>query len=397
MKKKRSIKHLTAIVFLVVVMVNFLLGLYPLALGTFRMVRGLYRGEDVDVSTIEYTFNDRLPAKGTLITLNGGLQRLLGTRHLNERWLLNNGHMTYTMSRYDVADIADNTVAFAKALEQQGIPMVYVNAPFKINGKDKQLPVGASDYSNENADDFVAALREQNVSVLDLRESIEAEGLDHYSLFYKTDHHWTAETGFWAFTRIVEYLEGLDASFAVDSTLTDLNNYDVTVHEGIFLGSAGRRVGPLFSGMDDLAVIEPKFATSLRFRSETEGVDRTGTYQQTVLFPENLTGGDFFEVVRYNVYCNQDYDRLELTNYSARDSLAVRSTHKRLLVFKDSFSSVVIPFLALGYDQVCFIDLRLYQEDVGALIEEFRPDMVLVSYNVGAFAGSNSIMFDFPQ
>ena len=31
------------------------------------------------------------------------------------------------------------------------------------------------------------------------------------------------------------------------------------------------------------------------------------------------------------------------------------------------------------------------------IIEEFRPDMVLVSYNVGAFAGSNSIMFDFPQ
>ena len=144
-------------------------------------------------------------------------------------------------------------------------------------------------------------------------------------------------------------------------------------------------------------VIEPEFASSLRFYAENEGVDRRGAYQQTVLFPENLSGGSIFEQVRFNVYCNQDYDILRLTNYSSEEGLEVQSTSKRVLLFKDSFNCVVIPFLALSYDEVVCIDLRIYKGDVKALIQEFRPDMVMVSYNIGAIAPSNSIMFEFPQ
>lgn len=395
MKKKVSIKHLTAIVFVIILMVNFLLGLYPFALGTFRMLRGWYRGENVDLSTIEYTFNDSFPTKGLLITANGGIQRLLGARHLNDRYLLDNGHLSYTIEEYDVTRIAENTVAFAGKLEAQGIPLIYVNAPFKIHREDKQLPVGVEDYSNENADRFLALLREQNVLTLDLRRSMEADGLDHYSLFYKTDHHWTAEAGFWAFTKIADFLQSLDPSFAPDTRITDPSAYTFTSYEGIFLGSAGRRVGPWFAGMDDLTVIEPVFDTNLRFFAESEGVDRRGSYSQTVLFPENLSGGNAFETTRYNVYCDQDYDKLILTNNSRELGLAVQSTPKRLLVFKDSFSSVVIPFLALGYEELCFVDLRLFEGDVAALIADFRPDAVLVSYNIGAFEESNSNMFDF--
>lgn len=395
MKKKVSVKHLTAILFVIILMVNFLLGLYPFALGTFRMLRGWARGEEVDVSTIEYTFNDSFPTKGLLITANGGIQRLLGARYLNARYLMNNGHMSYTIDAWDVTDIARNTAAFSRELEQRGIPLVYVNAPFKIHAQDKQLPAGVSDFSNENADRFLAMLREEHVRVLDLRESMEADGLDHYSLFYKTDHHWTAEAGLWAFTKLAEYLQGMDASFAVDSRITDPARYTYTVHQDIFLGSHGRRVGPWFAGMDDLTVIEPSFDTDLRFFCASEGVDRSGSYSQTVLFPENLEGGNVFETVRYNVYCNQDYDVLELTNNSAARGLELRSTPKRLLVFKDSFSMVLIPFMALGYEELCFVDLRLYGGDVMTLIETYQPDAVLVAYNIGALEESNRNMFDF--
>ena len=147
--------------------------------------------------------------------------------------------------------------------------------------------------------------------------------------------------------------------------------------------------------MDDLTVIEPKFDSSLRFFAETEGVDRTGSFSQTVLFPENLEGGNVFETVRYNVYCNQDYDLLELTNHSREQGLQVQSTPKRLLVFKDSFSMVLIPFMALGYEELCFVDLRLYDGNVAALVEAYQPDAVLVSYNIGALEESNRNMFDF--
>lgn len=393
--KKVTAKHFTTVLFLLFLGVNFLLGLYPFALGSYRMLRDMALGEGLRVETVEYTFNDSFPAKPFLVNLNGGLQRLLGVRSLNERVLLDNGHLTYTIGREDVTEFAAGTVALAEYLQERDIPFVYVSIPFKVCLWDKQLPVGVEDWSNENVDDFLAILEENRVNVLDLRKTVAEEGMDHYSLFYKTDHHWTAEAGFWAVSRISDHLARMDSTFRTDSRIWDPDNYRWTVHESIFLGSAGRRVGSLFAGKDDLTVITPGFPTDFRFYSESKGVDRQGSYEQTLLFPEMLTRGNDFTVTRYDVYCGGDYGLLQVSNRAGQQGLEVAPTAKRLLVFKDSFSSVAIPFLSLGYEEVCYVDIRYYEGDVENLVEAFRPDAVLVLYNGGAVVESNANMFEF--
>lgn len=393
MKKQTFLRYLTSICFLVLIGVFFLLSLYPFAAGSYRMLRDMLNGTPTSPAVIESVYNERMPAKNLLVTVNGGLQKLLGTRSINDRVLLDNGQLTYTIDAYDMTGIAANTVALRDMLDERGIPMVYVNAPFKIDGADKQLPEGVEDFSNENADRFLGILKENNLNVLDLRELIHREGLEYGELFYRTDHHWKAETGFWAFTRITEYLAKLDEQFTVDAMVTDAANYDHTVYEDIFLGTAGRRVGPLYSGWDDLTVIAPKFATDLQFVVEEEGLDRRGDYGDTVLFSEFLSGGDDFTVSRYDVYCGQDYGKLQITNHS--DGTAPAVTGKRILVIKDSFSSVVIPFLSLAYEELCFLDLRVFSEDLTAFVDEYRPDLVMVLYNPGAYENNNLAMFDF--
>lgn len=393
MKKQRFLRYLTTITFLLFIGVFFLMSLYPAAAGGYRILRDLLGGVPTGTAVFESVYNERLPAKNLLVTMNGGLQKLLGTRSLNERYLLDNGQLTYTIDAYDMTGIGENTVAFRDALAEREIPMVYVNAMFKIDGADKQLPVGVEDCSNENADRFLSILREHDVNVLDLRELAHAQQLDYGELFYATDHHWKAETGFWAFTEIAAYLEQLDASFGVDEMITDAANYEHTVYEDIFLGTAGRRVGPLYSGWDDLTVIAPKFSTDLRFSAPDEGVERSGDYRETMLFSELLSGGDDFTISRYDVYCGQDYGLLQITNNNAEGGADV--TDKRILVLKDSFSSVVIPFLSLGYEELCFIDLRVFTEDLVGFVEEYDPDLVMVLYNPGAYEDNNLAMFEF--
>ena len=68
---------------------------------------------------------------------------------------------------------------------------------------------------------------------------------------------------------------------------------------------------------------------------------------------------------------------------------------KRLLVLQDSFSLVVIPFFSLGYERVDYLDLRLWDGDLLAYIDETQPDMVLVLYNPGALEDNNTVMFEF--
>ena len=387
MKKLFSLRCLTAWCFLLFLALFFLLSLRPFA-NALRELRG------PDTAPVEAAYQQNMPRKTDFVTINGGFRRLLGERAVNERYRLDNGQLTYVIPELDMTQIAANTLAFAEALEARGIPFLYVNTPFKTDEADKQLPLGVEDYANENADRFLAILREGGADTLDLREREREEGLDHYSRFYPTDHHWTAETGFWAFTEIVSALETRDASFAVDSRITDPGSYRFDTREDIFLGSAGRRVGPWYAGLDDLTLITPGFDSHVAFQELDQGFGRDGSFAETFLFPEMLEG-DPFEVSRYDVYLGGEYGELRLDNFSRAEGLPVQSTEKRILLLKDSASLVVAPFLSLGYDSVRLLDLRLYEGDLMACIEEYQPDLVLAVYNPGAYEDNNWEMFDY--
>ena len=388
MKKLFSIRYLTAWGFVLFLALFFVLSLRPFG-QSLRLLRG------GGPARVEAAYQEGLPAKTAFVTLNGGFRRLLGQRVVNGRYRLDNGQLTYIIPELDMSGIAANTAAFARALEEEGVPFLYVNTLFKQEEDDKQLPVGVEDYSNENADRFLAALRENGVPALDLRERERAEGLDHYSLFYPSDHHWTAETGFWAFREICAALEARDASFAADERILDAENYEFRTLRDCYLGSHGRRVGPLYAGFDDLTVITPRFETSLSFLETDTGQGRSGSFTEALLFPEKLEARDPFAVSRYDVYLGGEYAELRLENASRAAGLPVRSTAKRILLLKDSYSLVVAPFLALAYDSVHCLDLRLWGGDLMALIRDWRPDLVLVLYNPGALEDNNWQMFDF--
>lgn len=395
MKKLLQTKYLTTILFLLLLAVVFLYSFSPFLYGCRVAAWNLLHKHTLDLSVVEEHYHDGFAGKDLFVTVNGGFQRLMGAREINQRYRLENGQTTYVIGEYDMSGIAENTIQFRNALQELDIPMVYVNAPFKISEADKQLPPGIEDHSNENANRFLRYLEEAGIPTLDLRQNIAQEGLDHYSLFYPSDHHWKAETGFWATGKIISYITGLDESFAVDSRIFDLSHYDQTVCEDVFLGSSGRRIGPLYTGFDDITLITPRFETQLSFTVEADNIHRQGDFPSAFFFMEKLNHADMFESNAYNVYCGNDYGLLTVRNFSREQNLQPECTGKKLLLVKDSFSSVVIPFLSLAYEEVHVVDLRLLEGDLMEHIRGYQPDLVMVLYNPGAYENNNLNMFDF--
>lgn len=393
MKKFLSLKYLTSACFLVLLGIMLAGSLRPVYYEAYHQLQNLRSGNGISISEIEYEYNDALPGKQLYITLNGGFRRLLGQRYVNERYRLDNGHLSYVIPEMDVTAPAENTAAFRDTLEEMGIPFAYVNTLFKLDPQDKQLPQGVEDYSEKNTDQFLALLEEKGVTALDLRQREQEQGLDHYSLYYITDHHWTAETGFWAFTQITDWLTSLDDSFAVDPAFTREDNYSRTVYEDIFCGSAARRVGPLYAGLDDMTVIVPQFDTALTYEDQEQL--RQGSYEETLLFYEHLTRENMLENSVYGVYLGEDKSEVRITNQSRQQELPLQSTSKRLLILKDSSALVVAPYLALSYDEIALIDLRLFEGSLLDYIARFQPDMVLTIYNPGVFETHNMMLFDF--
>ena len=183
---------------------------------------------------------------------------------------------------------------WAQTLSEADIPLLYVAYPKKTPRTDNGLPPDLPDWPVLKMNALVQHMEERGVEVLDLRDSFEALG-DYSHLFYRTDHHWNIEGGFFAFQTICETLR-TEYGVEMDPWYEDASHYNWEVLENWFLGSQGKRVGTLFAGTDDFTVMTPDFATGFTFSIPSRETMREGTMEETPKrkkFLNNLK--DFFD------------------------------------------------------------------------------------------------------
>jgi hypothetical protein len=196
-------------------------------------------------------------------------------------------------------------------------------------------------------------------------------------LYFKTDTHWTIPAAFAAFGELAKALNET-GKFTIGADLTDIDNYEVIKYEGRFLGSDGRRVGAAFSGLDDFTVIIPTFDTAISERSVTdEGVweERTGTFRDAVMRLEHLEPG---EGEAYSTVCYESYGYNRSEIYFVNEN----AEKGRVLFVKNSAGNPVMDFTVLGAREVCGLDRRvLSRATIAEVIDEYRPDAVVIIYN----------------
>lgn len=330
---------------------------------------------------LENSFNENIKGKRWFIDFNGLVHRLLGQREMNTVYRLDNGKLTFVMAQQDVSEYVSNLASLNDWMKTMGIPLLYVQPPFKVNKWDPQLPVSIEDYSNANADSLLNGIAERGVDALDLRELIRTEGLDHYSLFFDYDLHWRPQTGFWAYQKIMETLN-VRQGYVLNDELMDLSNYCVDEYDDLFFGGQARFTGYFFAGKDDFSLIYPKFDTNMHFEVPWIGLSSDGRFEDVIFNYDCIQDStqDFYDYYSYSAYCYGDNPIAYFRNENAPNQA-------KLLIVKDSFGLTVAPYLALAFSEVDMIDLRWYQDmTLKEYIETNRPDTVIVLVDPYQFA-----------
>lgn len=335
-----------------------------------------------------------LNPKSCFVTLNGGAQRLVGRRFVqdvepgNSVVKLDTGALTFCNLDWAVdgttPDVSENVRATAELsgwLEGRGIPFLTVAAPHKVSDSE-ELPAGLSDLGNPAADAFLAGAAEIGVETLDLRPAFDARD-DRAALFFRTDHHWRPEGAFLAWQTLAREL-GARYGFETEERFTDPDSYEWSVLPGLFLGSQGKRVGPLYAGTDDFTVVTPKFSTDLTY--ETPYETRTGTFNEALCFPRHISQRDWFGGNPYAYYSGGDFALARITNHQNPDG-------PRVLLIRESFSCALAPFLAQGCSELTTVDLRHLERPLREVIDEEQPDLVLLLYCASSF--SNTTLFNW--
>lgn len=339
-----------------------------------KVADGEVESVDEAIDTIEADYSENFFLKDEFLNLNGWVNDKLGVRVLNERAKLENGQLTYYFTGGDTQNNSKNLIALNEFLQQREIPLLYIQAPYKIDGDDPQLPAGVEDDSNQNTDAFLAQIQQGGVDYVDLRAEMKADGIDHYSMFFPTDHHWTPKAAFWGYGKLIEYMNE-NYGYDIDSSYYDLENYNVQTYEDWFLGSHGKRVGIYYGGVDDIDVITPKFSTNITFEAPSQDIVRTGPFEQSALDQEKIAEKDYFNKNPYTVYTGGDYSRCTFRNEQA-------PSDKKVLIVKDSYALPVLSFTSLCFESVDAIDLRYFKtETLVQYIEKTKPDAVVILYN----------------
>lgn len=345
---------------------NRTLGLEPLT----SFLRGEISFSEMKDTLSDNYLSDRMLAKDPLVVYSGGYARLIGRNQCNQVQRMNNGMLLSPKSSIaDLSAFEENLVSFHRFLEKNGIPFLFIAAPHKVPTDEQLLPVGVTDLLNETQDRVVRHLADRRVPCVDLRQEMSRTAAQVEKYFYKTDHHWNAEGAFYAFQRIVQYIQEQIPS--VRASCTDAALWEKTVLPDWWLGSLGRRVGPLFAGLDDLDYILPAFDTAMARYSPGFWAYK-GDFRKVNIREWFIDHSDPMVLDNYNRYVGGHYPLTCHRNAQAENPL-------RLLLIRDSFLLPVECFLSTEFAAVDAINPRDY--DRMSLLDYIAlnpPDMVIM-------------------
>lgn len=140
-------------------------------------------------NTVEFYTNEHLMFRQYIAESANQYDKLIGWNlagytEYNNVVEMGNGYLTTFSNWFDVRENAEAVADFKTYLDGRGIPLMFVQLPNKIS----RLQEGFNnfvDYYNNNANRLVQTMREKGVSVLDLRDNVEAQRLNHQALFFQ--------------------------------------------------------------------------------------------------------------------------------------------------------------------------------------------------------------------
>ena len=285
--------------------------------------------------------SDQIPGREFWIRLNTGFKKLMGKTEINGVWLGDDGYYfqvftddSYSTSRTQAIFALINQ--FAGKLENK-VTIMPVPTPGCV--LSDKLPKNAPIYDDYTVWQALKAAT-PNCVFIDLEERF-IKLRENHTFYYRTDHHWTAEGAYFAYTLWCEN-HGLQVRTPEE--------FGITTVSDSFLGT-------IYSKTLDAAAQPEEIKAPQNLPKVTVTVDEKTTLD-SVYAEEFLSKKD-----QYAYFFGGNYGKVEITTEATGG--------KTLVVIKDSFANSFVPYLLYDYERIIMLDLRYFN---GVILQEIPAD-----------------------
>jgi hypothetical protein len=165
----------------------------------------------------------------------------------------------------------------------------------------------------------------------------------------------------------------------------DISNYTVEHYENYFLGSLGKKVTLAMTEPEDYDLIVPNFGMKFKIQIPERDIDLEGDFKDTLLDYRHLENIDYYNENCYASFMNRNDATASIQNLNPTCNQG-----KRVLFIKDSYSTPLLPYIALGVEYLDSIYEIRYTGSVKSYIESIQPDLVVVMYSADNVSGDGS-------
>lgn len=305
-------------------------------------------------SAAETYVAEHLPGRDALVGLDA-LHDLLAGRQVTKDILRGrSGRLYEAPAPFDETTLRRSLGAINAFAGAAPCPVTLMLVPSAGSLLPEDLPAVHDPWRDGEILDAAAALAGEKLQLLDLRAAFSEN--DPASLFYRTDHHWTAR-GAWLAASLYGEKSGHAALPEEAYAVTNVPDFYGTTYARSALWLTAPETLELWDGGGRFTV---------------ENMDRAGAHEG-LFYPEHLQEAD-----KYPVYLDGNHSLVRITRPDG-------GGNGRLLVVRDSFANCLGCFLADSWDEVVLVDLRYYREPVSALLAAEDFDAVLIVYGLRNF------------
>ncbi len=315
------------------------------------------------IASVESYLQDHFPMRDFFVSGKAEAELLLGKDQNNGVYFGEGGYMIeqfFSASEEELDKKIQYINSFIAKLEDVDVHFTLAPSSNLVNG-DK-LPSdrpdddiqAVLDYINGKVNGEIVNLSKALVNINKVQE-----------LYFKTDHHWNTYGAYYAYCEIM---------VSMGHTPIALSEYEKVVLAEDFKGTMLSQSGFFFAGGEEFAMLQNKNQAEL-----VVSYIATGVVTDTLFSDGYLTEKD-----KYAYFLDGNHPLITVENANA-------PIDEHILIVKDSYANIMVPYLADSFSKVTIVDLRFYQGSISEYVASEGVSDVVILYNIDGFQEDTGI------